>query len=86
MDTHYADDITFLVNTPTQAKPLPSPWAGIKGIGLHLNADKLNTYFNQEGDIATLNGGSLKLVDQFTYFSSSISSTESDIDMCWVKA
>ena len=32
--------------------------------------------FNQRGDISTLNGSSLKLVDEFTYLGSSVSSTE----------
>ena len=36
--------------------------------------------FNQTGDISTLNGSSLKLVDKFTYLGSSVSSTETDID------
>ena len=36
--------------------------------------------FNQTGDISTLNGSSLKLVDKFTYLGISISSTEIDID------
>ena len=36
--------------------------------------------FNQTGDISTLNGISLKLVDKFTYLGSSVSSTEKDID------
>ena len=36
--------------------------------------------FNQTGDISTLDGSSLKLVDKFTYLGSSISSTEKDID------
>ena len=43
-------------------------------------------HFNQEGDISTLNGGSLKLVDKFTYLDRSISSTERDINMHQVKA
>ena len=38
-------------------------------------------YFNQRGDISTLNGSSLKLVDKFTYLGSSVSSTETDINM-----
>ena len=38
-------------------------------------------YFNQTGDISTLNGSFLKLVDKFTYLESSISSTETDINM-----
>ena len=37
---------------------------------------------NQEGDIFILNYGSLKLVDKFTYIGSSVSSTESDDNMC----
>ena len=42
--------------------------------------------FNQEGDISTLNGGSLKLVDKFIYFRSSISSMENDINTWLPKA
>ena len=42
--------------------------------------------FNQAGDISTLEGTSLKLVDKFTYLGSSISSTEKDIDMRLMKA
>ncbi len=37
-------------------------------------------YYNQIGDITTLDGASLKLVDKFTYLGSSVSSTEKDID------
>ena len=36
--------------------------------------------YNQTGDISTLDGTSLKLVDKFTYLESSVSSTEKDID------
>ena len=36
--------------------------------------------FNETGDISTLDGTSLKLIDKFTYLGSSISSTEKDID------
>ena len=35
--------------------------------------------FDQTGDISTLNGSSLKLVGEFTYLGSSVSSTETDI-------
>ena len=42
--------------------------------------------FNQKGDISTLDGTSLKLVDQFTYLGSSVSSTEKDIDTWLMKA
>ena len=36
--------------------------------------------FNQTGDITTLDGTPLKLVDKFTYLGSSVLSTEKDID------
>ena len=38
------------------------------------------------GDISTLDGSSLKLVDKFTYLGNSVSSTEKDIDMRLTKA
>ena len=42
--------------------------------------------FNQAGDISTLEGTSLKLVDKFTYLGSSVSSTEKDTDTRLTKA
>ena len=42
--------------------------------------------YNQTGDISTLNGTPLKLVDKFTYLGSSVSSTEKDIDTRLTKA
>ena len=42
--------------------------------------------YNQTGDITTLDGASLKLVDKFTYLGSSVSSTEKDIDTRLTKA
>ena len=42
--------------------------------------------FNQTGDISTLNGSSLKLVDKFTYLRKSASSTERDINTRLAKA
>ena len=36
------------------------------GVGLYVNANKTEYMcFNQKGDISTLNGGSIKLVDSF---------------------
>ena len=56
------------------------------GIGLQVNAHKTEyMYFNQTGDISTLDGSSLKLVDKFNYLGSSVSSTE-DIDTRLTKA
>ena len=37
-------------------------------------------YYNQSGDISTLDRTSLKLVDKFTYLGSSVSSTKKNID------
>ena len=42
--------------------------------------------YNQTGDITTLDGASLKLVDKFTYLGSSVSSTEKYIDTRLTKA
>ena len=85
--TDYADDIALLANTPAQAETqLHSlEWAPA-GIGLHVNAHKMEYMcFNQRGDISILNGSSLKLVDKFTYLGSSVSSTETDINMWLAK-
>ena len=72
-DADYADDIAILANTPNQAKTL-----------LHslerAAADKTEYMcYNQTGDISTLDGTPLKLVDKFTYLGSSVESTEKDI-------
>ena len=43
------------------------------GIGLHINAHKTEYMcFNQTGDISTLNGSSMKLVDKFTNLGTSV--------------
>ena len=77
-DADYADDIAILANTPNQAETLlHSLERAAAGIGLHINAHKTEYMcYNQTGDISTLDGTSLKLVDKFTYLGSSVSSTE----------
>ena len=87
-DADYADDLALLVNTPNQAETLlHSLERAAAGIGLHVNAHKTEYMcYNQTGNIATLDGASLKLVDKFTYLGSSISSTEKDIDTRLTKA
>ena len=88
MDTDYVNDIVLLANTPNQAETMlhSLEWAAA-GIGLHVNAHKTECMcFNQRGDISTLNGSSLKLVDKFTYLGSSVSSTETDINTQLAKA
>ena len=77
----------LLANTPNQAKTLlHSLERAAAGIGLHVNAHKTEyMYYNQTGDITTLDGASLKLVDKFTYLGNSVSSTEKDIDTWLMK-
>ena len=82
-DADYADDIALLANTPTQEKTLLHSLerAAAVGIGLYVNAHETKYMCcNQTGDISTLNGSSLKLVDEFTYLGSSVSSTGTDIN------
>ena len=87
-DADYTDDIVLLANTSKQAETLlHSLERAAAGIGLHVNAHKTEFMcFNQKGDISTLDGTSLKLVDKFTYLGSSVSSTEKDIDTRLTKA
>ena len=81
-DAYYADDTVILANTPNQAETLQhSLGRAAAGIGLHVNAHKTEYMcYNQTGDISTLDGTPLKLVDKFTYLGSSVASTEKDID------
>ena len=87
-DADYANDIAIQANTPNQAETLlHSLEQAAACIGLHVNANKTEYMcFNQIGDISTLDGSSLKLVDKFTYLGSSVSSTEKDIDTRLTKA
>ena len=87
-DADYADDIALLANALTQVETLLHnlEWDAA-GIGFHISAHKMEYMcFNQTGDISTLNGSSLKLVDKFTYLGSSVPSTETDIDRRLAKA
>ena len=67
-DADYADDIAILANTPNQTETLlHSLEQAAAGIGLHVNAHKTEYMcYNQTGNISTLDGTSLKLVDKFT--------------------
>ena len=84
----YADDIVILANTPDQAETLlHSLERAAAGIGLYVNAHKTEYIcYNQTGNISTLDGTPLKLVDKFTYLGSSVASTEKDIDTRLTKA
>ena len=81
-DVDYADDKVMLANTPNQAETLlHSLEQAVAGIGPHVNAHKTEYMcFNQTGDISTLDGTSLKLVDKFTYQGTNVSSTGKEID------
>ena len=87
-DADYADDIAILANTPDQAETLlHSLERAAASIGLYVNRHKTEYMcYNQTGDISTLEGTPLKLVDKFTYLGSSIESTEKDIETRLTKA
>ena len=87
-DADYADDIAILANTPEQTETLlHSLERAATGIGLYVNAHKTEYMCNnQTGDISTLDGTPLKLVDKFIYLGSSVESTEKDIDTRLTKA
>ena len=78
----------LLGNTPNQAETLlHSLERAAADIGLHVNAHKtVYMCYNITGNITTLDGASLRLVDKFTYLGSSVSSTENDIDTRLTKA
>ena len=78
-DADSADDIAILANTPNQAETrLHSLERAAAGISLHVNAHKTEyRCYNQTGDISTLDGTPLKLVDKL---GSSVSSTKKGID------
>ena len=75
-------------HTPNKAETLlHSLERAAAGIGIHVNARKTEYMsYNQTGDITTLDGASLKLVDKFTFLGSSVSSTEKDINTWLTKA
>ena len=87
-DADYAGDIVRLANTPNQAETLLHSFERAAA-GHWTPCQCTETEFmslNQKGDISTLDGTSLKLVDKFTYLGSSVSSTEKDIDTRLTKA
>ena len=78
----------ILSNTPDQAETLlHSLERAAANIGLYVNAHKTEYMcYHQTGDISTLEGTPLKLVDKFTYQGSSVESTEKDIETRLAKA
>ena len=78
-----SDDLAHLANTPSKVESqLHNLEQAIRIIGLFVTADETEFIrLKQHGAIFTLNDKPLKLVDQFTYLSSNISSTESDVNI-----
>ena len=70
-----------MTNIPAQAETLlHSLEQAAADIDLYVNTDKTEYMcFNERGDISTLKGGSLKLVEKITYLGNRVSSTEKDI-------
>ena len=87
-DADYTDHIAFLANGPAQIESLLQSLEQAAGdIGLYVNANKTEYMcYNRDGTISTLNGDPLKLVDNFAHLDSSVSSTESDVDIRLAKA
>ena len=87
-DADYTYDIARLTNAPAQVETLlHSLERAAAGIGLYVNKHKTEYMcFNPRGDISTLNGCSLKLVNKFTYLGNCVSSTETDINTQLAKA
>ena len=78
MDSTTADDLALLANAPAQAESLRHSLAQTaRNIDLYENENKTDYMcFNRERAISTL-----KLVDKFTYLGSSVSSTETDVNI-----
>ena len=85
--TDHADDLELFANTPDKAE---SQLRGVEKVlrtYIYVNANKTDfIYFKLEGAITTLSCKPLKLVDQFTYIGSYISSAESNVNVRLAKA
>ena len=85
-DTDYTGDIALLANAPTQAESLlqshEQPAGSISSQGIASRTEFMR--FKQKA-ISAFSNKPLKLVDQFTYLCSNISSTESDVDILLAK-
>ena len=77
-DADYADNRAVMANTSDRAETqVHGLERAVAGIDLHVKVNKTEyVCFNQTGDISTLNGSSLKLVD----LGRSVSSTDTDIN------
>ena len=84
---NYSDELVLLTYTAALAESLLHQLEQVtRSIGLYVNANKTDYMsFKQKGAISILSGEHLKIVDQFMYLSSNISSTESGVIICFVK-
>ena len=82
-DINYTDAEVLLANAHTQAECLRhSPEQVVRGIGLHVNADKTSFMcFTQKRAIFTLSWKTLKLTDQFSYRCNNISPTKREVNI-----
>ena len=87
IDADYPDEQTLFANIPAPKESLlPNLEQVARDIGICVNTNKIEYIcFKQKGTISTLSSQSLKLVDQFIY-RSSILSTETDVNIHLVKA
>ena len=83
-DTDNADDLALLANTTAEAESkfqLHYMEHAARGIGLFVNVDKTEFMCFKQEAVSTFRGNPLKLVNQFTYLGSKISSIESDVNI-----
>ena len=79
--------LELLANTAAQAESLlHSVEQAVGGNGLYMLIKQDTCVFKQKGSISSLSGKPLKLVDQFTYPGSNISSTENNANLRLAKA
>ena len=82
-----ADDLALYASTPVQVGfRLHRLEEVASGISFYVKVNKIeHMYFKQELATSTLNCQTLKLVNQFTYLGSNISSTEICVNICLEK-
>ena len=87
-DADYADDLALITNKIKDAEKLLHALEDTAAqIGLYINAGKTEFIcYNQNGEIKTTKGKTLKKVEHFTYLGSNISSTTKDVSIRIAKA
>ena len=87
IESNHTDYLALLANTPAPAESLlHSLDQAAGGISLFMNPNKIEfVCFKQKGTTSTQSGELLKLVNQFKFYGSNISSTERDVNICLAK-